>query len=321
MFSLPGVEVDDTDRWADWVEFCAMFSDAGFMSRGDLEDVVLDSSLVGYEEEGESTDPYADGTSLAVQESASRLSVDTWQELRRRSRSLGSAYPFSVRRDELTRLARDWRDAPGSSSMLLADITRDYELAQLDDNAPFRRLFETIVQVSLERILRGPSVRFGVPVSPDWPTGVTSISDRIDELGNRLGLSTLNLTDVKPTDGDLGLDVVGRFSFGDDKPGSYDLLTQCATGVRWETEKAGEPSLELWKDLLAWDAIRAKAVAVPYRLSVEKDIRRIFRKFEAVVLDRLRIQSGRPDECLPEWCVEGLVTWAEEHLQKIPVSD
>ncbi len=323
MFRFPDISIDDAARVADWVELCALFGKGGTVSRRDVEDVVFDRGLLGVTDRKASLriPEYEDIDCLTAEDSLSRMSELVWRGLQERRRVLGDAYPFAVSTRELTRAddVKSWQARPAQAALLLADLSKDYSKAKLPKASRFRRLFETIVQSSFRSLFRGASIRFGVPADPDWPKGITKIADRLEELGDRLSLAVNPCEeDIECTDQDLGLDVLARLSFGDENPGTLYILAQCATGVEWRKEKKGEPSLELWSRLLSWDAIRVRAIAVPYRVSDSKDLRRTAAFFDAIVVDRLRLFAGRPDEGLPSWCRDQLVNWVSEQLERIP---
>jgi hypothetical protein len=208
-------------------------------------------------------------------------------------------------------------------------MSKDYAPARLALNSSFRRLFEFVVQASLKGLYGGDSFRFGWPNEyRDWPRRVTNPADRLGELANRLGLDTTTAATqtaaeafragvLKATDKDLGLDVVARLH-RDGLGGSVYLLAQCATGSDWQKEKQGHPPEELWSNLLVWDSIRVRVIALPYAISERSEIRRISMFFGSIVFDRLRLLAGRPDEHLPAWCGEDLRGWCATQLPKIP---
>jgi hypothetical protein len=323
MFDLPSIDVDDTVRLADWVELCVFFGDSGVMSQADMADVVHDAGLLG----GMPEDVLSDDASFRQEEedfssddATERLAGAVWEHLETRSRGLKEGYPFAVEGDKLRLKVPSWRAAPAFAMLLVADISRVYELnAQIEPDSESGRLFEKVVEASQRGLLRGTAVRFGWPIEPGWPT---PIDDRIGTLGERLGLGVERLTGkTRPQDKDRGLDVVARFSGGDDGPATFVLLTQCATGKHWK-KKRGEPAISDWRDILRWDAQLLRAVAIPWRLDARIDrgfhYVRTYRHFDAVILDRPRLVAGTPDRFLADDVKDQIVRWCEKQVVKLP---
>ena len=179
-----------------------------------------------------------------------------------------------------------------SWQMLVGDTVVAADDVQLKADSKTGRLFEKIVEASLQGLINGKVVRFGWPRDAGWPT---SIDDRIKHLAERLELETENLVGkTHPNEKDRGLDVVAQLRFGDGGAGSVILLTQCAVGNAWKG-KIGEPSLNHWRDIYKWNGQLLRTIAVPWRLSAEFDVTRTHRLFDAIVLDRPRLSAGKPD--------------------------
>jgi len=323
MFDLPNISVDSIGRFADWMEFCALFQRDGVVSRAKLADVVADCGLFG----GTSADlpigetSYRDSDDFSEDDATERFTDLVFEELQKRQTEEGMGYPFKVERESLNRLTSSWENIPAFAMLLLADISRSYQKIQveIETNSEFSRLFEKVVESASKGLLRGPCVRFGWPKEPGWPT---KINDRISILGEEIGLELEDLTGkTRAKDSDRGLDVVAQLSFGDTDAGTLFLLTQCATGKNWK-KKRGEPSLTDWLDIFKWNAPLLRAIAIPWRLYKNTDSGfdriRTYRHFEALILDRPRLVSGCPDLHLEPSVAVSIRKWCRAQIKKFP---
>jgi hypothetical protein len=320
MFDLPELAVEDIDRFADWVELCALAQGDGSVSFADAADVLQDASLGG----NLRGDLYAGDVSLldddtfSPDDATERFVEMVWQALTQRALAQGKGYPFTIANDRIERLSA-WQDVPAFTMLLIMDLSRAYTGidAIVEPNTVSARLFEKVVEASLQGLAGGQSVRFGDPIEPGWPT---KIDDRIRKLGELLGLSVERLKGkTRPRDKDRGLDVVGRLSFGDNGPATLFFLTQCATGKNWK-KKRGEPSIKDWSDIFVWNGTLLKTVAVPWRLDTSDfNYVRVHRHFDsAVVLDRPRLIAGDPDAKLEVEIRKKMTTWCRKQIKKFP---
>lgn len=331
MFDLPHVAFlpyeqrrdSDIARFADWVEFCTLIPEAGSVSREHAADIVNDSMLLG-NLPGDlypSDESFDDETAFSPHDDTELLIAQVWRELRLRAEIQKPGYPLTVFEHRVDRRRRDWREVPGFAMLLIMDLSRFYDRveAMVKPNSPSGRLFEMVVQAAMQGLLRGTSVRFGVPIEPGWPT---PIDDRIRKLGELLKLDVEKLEGkTKPKDKDRGLDVVGRLSFGDDGSGTLFLLTQCATGKHW-IKKTGQPSKKKWHNILNWNGDLLRAIAVPWRLDEDSSPLTNYvsahAHFDALVLDRPRLVYGNPDRWLKGKAKGEIAEWCEEQIQRFP---
>ena len=162
----------------------------------------------------------------------------------------------------------------------------------------------------------GACVRFGVPREPGWPPG---IDDRIRLLGAELQLEVENLqSKTSPMDGDRTLDVASRLAYGTDGPGTIIVLTQCATGKHWNKKRA-EPIFAKVDDLLVWNAVLVRALAVPWWFHRPREYERQFREFgKAVILDRPRLLAGLPDQHIDAAAATLIQDWCSAQLSALP---
>lgn len=316
MFRPPSSDFADLEVFADWVEACALYSEEELIAKAEAADVLRDEGLLGTSSGDlfQQDLTYNDELSFSDEDSTGIFLDEVWQVLNARALLLSDLYPFSADAHQLRKRSGPWRNSLSYSVLLLADLWREYNLDETLAEEHFPRLFEKLVEASEKGLLRGSAVRFGVPRERGWPT---PINDRIRYLGELMSLEVEALDGkTSPSDGDRGLDVAGRLSFGDDGPGTIILLTQCATGKHWTT-KTGEPSYQNWGNILRWNALLLRAVAVPWRLSESERLRE-FRRFDAVIMDRFRLLSGNPDKHLEPGIKRQLFKWCEDRLSEIP---
>ncbi len=322
MIELPTkVQLDQLEQIADWAEACALASDAGAVSQAEVADVVHDAGLLG----GATGDlfpgdlDFRSELDMSEDDPLQSFAEEVWAVLAGRAQRLGDRYALEVDGEVLTVRGGSWRASPCFAALtLLANIARyptAIELAEID-GVRFSRLFEKIVQASARGLFAGTTVRFGAPADPGWPT---SIDDRIRHLGSLMRLRVQELEGkTDPLDKDKTLDVASRLSFADDGPGSVIVMAQCASGRNWR-DKSSEPNIALWEDVLRWDSVLVRAVAVPWWLGGEREYARYFRHFsKAIILDRPRLLTGQPEEYFDPAYRTLLESWCEGQLQRLP---
>jgi hypothetical protein len=313
--------VADLSRFADWIELCVVVEEDGIISFAKFADIVRDAGLIGTSKNDIpiGDESFSDADNLSEEEAGERFAERVWEHLENRSRMLQDGYPLEIHGDRVIRRTASWTDSLCFVFLLIADLSRFYPDAKIstEPRSKFPLLFEKVVEACGRSLLKGASVRFGVPVEHGWPK---NIKKRIDILGDRLALLVESLEGgkVKPKDQDRGLDVAARLSFGDDGPGTVVVLTQCATGKHWK-KKRGEPSITAWQDILQWNAKLVRAVAVPWRLEGPSEFRENFRHFDgAVIFDRLRLARDNPDRSLNDDAKDSIASWCEAQIKKLP---
>ena len=316
----PGSSVDRIPQVSDWVELACLMEDSNRISQDAVSRVLRASGLSGLQRdevfENEDRSTY-DGT-WSDDESSVRATELIWYELARRRERIGEGFPFTTSADEIVLQGSGWTDFPAYTMLLVMDLGKVYfgpRVLVETDTYP-SRLFEKIVEACSFGLFGGPASRFGVPIEPGWPTGIDA---RVTRLGEELGI-TVEMLDGKTHahDRDRGLDVAARLELAGNSDGSIVLLTQCATGANW-LDKRGEPSLEDWRDLLQWNGKLLRGVAVPWRLEDPWSIKRAYRHFDAMILDRPRIAQGDPDRFLDDECKDEIRGWCEPLLTSLPV--
>jgi len=314
MIDLPAKCVArDLQPLADWVELCAIVGPPGEVSQVDVY------RMLGEEESYR--DSYRDDPLAPEDDVMLALAEDVWSLLSARESLLGRAYPFTVDDDLLLRSRKSWRDTPSYTAMLLiASLLQyppDIQVCSVD-GFTFRQLFEKIVQASGRGLFGGPSVRFGVPPEPGWPTG---FRERVKKLADEMALDLGNIdAQTHSREQDRTLDVCSRLSFGDDGPGSIAVLTQCATGKNWK-DKRGEPSLAEWRSMFVWEEQLVRSIAVPLWIGKRREYGSLHRHFDAMILDRPRLLSGRPDRFLDKAARKSVRQWCEAQIKRLPTLD
>lgn len=314
MLPIPQNDWRGAEVLASWIELSALATDGGFVARGTVLDSFKDSGLFD-------TDslPHGAASDSATPGTAHAMVADIWLVLDRRSHVVGSAWPFDLTSDKLTRKdgCRVIADVAAYTAMLLIDAAGSgwYEQLTLDSGDPGRTHFESIVEASMRRLSGGRTSRFGAPFPADWPK---DFPGRVKRLAEQFGIKARegDITDfASEAQQDGSLDVVSRLRLGDEEGGSAYILVQCATGEKWLSNKKGEPMMSLWRNFIQWDGPQFRAVAVPYSLREQKALAKASLRHDcAIILDRLRLACGEPDKgldapfraTLAKWCVEKL---------------
>lgn len=304
-----GIALKDFNAYADWIELCALIDPDGVVSASDIQRVL------GEEES------FKDMDDMPEEDTKSSLVEQIWGFLKDRAVYLPTYYPFTIEGDLIKRNIPSWNEIPSFTAMLLiSNIARfDKEIiVERQGSLSFRQLFEKLVQAAKKGLFKGACARFGNPREPSWPT---SIQKRIGQFGKEMRLDVEILTGkVEADDKDRTLDVAARLSFGDDGPGSVVFLTQCATGRHWRDGKRHEPVLEMWKDILVWNAQLLRVLAIPLWIGEAKEYSRCFRHFGgAIILDRPRLLAGTPDQFLDQQYEQLITSWCREQINKLPV--
>lgn len=315
----PGCRADDLGRLADWLEASTLVEESS-IPKAELMEELRSSGLVLPRDEsfGEDSDELGLDDDEDLDSALERLADDVISECRQRSITLSQSYPF-VAKSGLFSLRTDCT-YDGYAFLLLADLGHHYP--QLKDavkaDSHSGRLMEKVVEGAL-RGLFGPSKRFGWPIEPGWPK---SIDDRVARLGESLGVAVDSLTDkTDPADKDRTLDVVGLYSMAGSTEATMAILVQCAAGKDWK-QKLGAPSVEMWNNLLIWNTMLVRAIALPWRLGGRKGDWTYGRVCSmsngAMVLDRPRLLAGDPDKNLDPAARDDISQWWRNAISEIP---
>ena len=225
-----------------------------------------------------------DDDSAMPNERSEQLVADAAREIERRAVDGGKGYPFRIHQDRLELRPGVHRWTPYAFCLLASD--RDYW--RPGDSSP--KMFEHIASTALRSYLQGCSLRFGSPREPPYQP----IKKALKWLEKRTGDEVRSTYPVRPTDRDLGLDVVGWKDFADGRTSKSLVYMQCATGEDWQ-EKRGDLDLGpggVWNQVMAWTTPPVKALAIPYVVPPGDGWRRVTPGL--LLLDRLRISSVLP---------------------------
>ena len=315
----PGCRADDLGRLADWLEASALVQDAP-IPRAELIEELRSSGLALPQGEsfGEDSDELGIDADEDSDSALERLSDDIFTECRNRATLYPQNYPFLAASGLLT-IRRDVA-YDGYAFLLIADLGHHYP--QLKDaikaDSHSGRLMEKIVEGALQGLF-GRSQRFGWPIEPEWPT---SIEDRVATLALHLDVKMDSLEGkTDPADKDRTLDVVGLFEVVGSAEATLAVLVQCAAGKDWK-QKLGAPSVQAWSNLMLWETMLIRAIALPWRLGGRKGDWTYGRIFSmsggAMVLDRPRLLAGNPDKHLDPLARVEVARWWRNAVDAMP---
>lgn len=316
----PGCSADELERLADWLE-ASVLVEGATLAASEVMEELQSSGLALPSDEAFTEDSDEMGADLDEESSTDaleRLAGDVLAECRKRAAKLGGSYPFELDRDVIA--LREGTEFDCYAFLLVADLGHHYpELKDaLTPDAESGRLMEKIVEAATKGIF-GRSQRFGWPREPEWPT---AINERIDQLGKLLSIPVDALEGkTEPADNDRTLDVVGVLQIDGSQDATLVVLVQCAAGKNWK-QKLGDPSVSAWQNLLLWNSMLIRAVALPWRLGGRKGDWRYSRIYQmsncAMVLDRPRLLTGRPDVHLDPRVRSEIEAWWRRAINKIP---
>ena len=293
-----GSKEGDPVRLADWAELQILYSgDTGIS----FESIRTATDVEGLLDEEDSND-----SAIIPNEVSEHLIADTVREVERRMVDGGEGYPFwkNVDRLEIRPGAHRWT----AYAFCLMVCDRDY----WTNSDPSPRMFEHIASTALQSYLQGSSFRFG------WPRNAPEqqIKVALERLAEQTGDRLLSVYPVKPTDKDLGLDVVGWKDFADRAASKVLVYMQCATGEDWPAKRS---DLDLspggvWNQIMGWTTQPVKALAIPYVVSPGDDWERSIPGI--LLMDRLRISSVLTVNAIS---IEGFnwPCWFEERVEQV----
>ena len=200
----------------------------------------------------------------------------------------GRGYPFKIGEDGLELKRGINRHTPYAFCLMVSD--RYYWHA----GDPSSRMFEHLATEALQSYLKGTAIRFGAP--RDAPE--QEIMGALQRLQERTGDPFRSTYPIKPTDKDLGLDVVGWKDFEDGEVSKILVYMQCATGEDWP-QKRGDLDLGtsgVWNKIMDWTTPPVKAMAIPYVVPPGGEWERMTPGL--LFMDRLRIASLLPARAL-----------------------
>ena len=295
--TVPGYDTgEDTTRYADWIESCALFTGER-VSKSDVRDYFYEENTF---QRGD-----ADVTVANI-----------WSELTRRNHLLSSSYPISIGENGIE-ANRRWQEIPGYSFTLVISYAKsnpDWEKQWCSDYTIHGQLFEKLSAAAIKAKFSGWDIDL-IGWSPENPTllksQITDICSRLEEtLGHEL---------PSYTDKDGGIDLVCSYPFKDGRGNHPAFFIQCATGRNW-VDKRYVDTQNLWTNWIGYRAPRiiTRGFAIPFLLN-DDAFRQTQVRVNGLVLDRVRLfKQIRPEsDWLPQPVKELLLGWLEHRVPNL----
>lgn len=284
----------------DWIEASAVFDDSP-ISESNAVDVLVEEEI--YDK----------------QDFAAELVDQAWSVVTDRIKYLGAPLGLTTSRNRITRTS-DWQAAPGYSFCLALSCGILYPkwAASWDDPSVRGELFEELTLESLSKTFVGWKIR-RVGWSPDNPVKLrTTIASIISDLNEVQG-AELELH-VDEHANELGLDLLGFYSFDDPHASIPVMMVQCASGGNWKS-KRHTPDLTIWKKIVNFNSNPVKAFAMPFAFADPLKFRRETTHVNGIFADRnrlirgLRQNLGQP---VSDALNNRLIQWVERYVITIP---
>ncbi len=266
----------DPIRLADWAELQILYSGGTGIA---LEAIRTETDVEGILEDND----HIDIPTMASELSERRI-AEMVREIKRRAAYGGKGYPFRISRSRIELRPGIHRWTPYAFCLMVSD--RDY----WNSGDPASRMFEHVASSALRSYLQGATIVFGAP--RDAPE--QHIKTALRRLAERTGDTLVSVFQVRPTDKDLGLDVVGWKNFDDLQTSKILVYMQCATGDDW-IRKRGDLDIGsggIWNRIISWTTPPVKAMAIPYIVPPGDAWNRATPGL--LLMDRLRICSVLP---------------------------
>jgi hypothetical protein len=281
-------EISDPIILADWLELLAITTADGNASHGNLQrelNRLAAENIVG-------------------------VCMDTMSELRRRTESTGSNYPFTFTGTLLESIG-DWRDYVPYVFCLLLSFADDQK--KKVRGLHHEVMFEQLSCIAARNYIGGEVVRFGAP-RLELPPG---FKRALVELCNRLQEWTPSTTRIRGQK-DGNLDLVAWKHFPDRQTGKLILFGHCASGKNWDTkinELQPHDFCNLW--LASGASPIVKTFFIPHRLPAEEfAIRSVPAK---LFFDRCRIAHCVSNDEFIHNTSNGSLKWCETVLKMVLV--
>lgn len=251
---------------ADWAELACLINDQDSLAKAEIEDALDAAQVTGPEE----------------------LTSDIWQQIEIRHRLVSDSHPVEVQTARLER-KRNWESAYTYTFQLLISSHSLYTSTKIRGVqwSKVAKLFERFATEAIEGYLPGRAINIGFPRGGEVPKGFRNCLDYLcKKTGELRGqIQSYNL----PTKDDK-VDIVAWLPFSDLRAGQVMIFAQCAAGSDWKS-KAGEISLDLWKDYMNWVAAPIIAIAFPFVCIDPNEWGHVSKQSGGFLLDRLRLSS------------------------------
>ncbi len=291
----------DVTVFCDWLEASALYDEqVREVSKAEVVDVLMEQEI------------YND------QDYCWEFVSNSWTVIRRRLSWLGSSSPFKVRDLAITRTCQ-WREAPAHTFCLAVSLGPTYPGWHEQfgpDYTDQGALFESLVEASLRCVFShwqftctGWSRQHTVTLSSVVPNLAADLREEACDIA----LTKYAGTYAKES----GLDIAWHMPFRDQRGGFPVYLAQCASGKGWAA-KLHDLDLEVWRKLIDFKHIPAKAFALPFAL-LDKEFVQRSPRVGGLLLDRYRLLSAGAIcvEWLPTALAKRLVAWLEPRVQWI----
>jgi hypothetical protein len=293
--TVPGFGTgEDTAKYADWVEACALFT-GDSISKSEVRDHF-------YEE------------NTFQRGNADETVADIWSELSRRRFLLNSSFPIAIAENRIEPSVA-WQEIPAYSFSLILSYAKtnpEWERHHCCDYVFHGQIFEELSAAALKVKFSGWEVDT-IGWSPDNPVALRSqISGICTRLEEEVGRA-----EPDSSDKDGGIDLLCYYPFHDGRGDHPMFFIQCATGRNW-VDKRSVNTMNLWTNWIYFRSpgLLTRGFAVPFLLNDEA-FRRTQMSVNGLVLDRGRLFKQNSPETI--WLPENLKLKLREWLDpRIP---
>ena len=302
----------------DWVQGTVVLGQER-VSKAAVADVLCDA---GVYVSPETVDEVAEGTAVGSKQDLVNNAMDiVWIELGRRHHWLGGASPYAFSADWIEP-SRPWDSVPAYAFCLLLALTEWYKgwnTAALGGSYNEQgSLFERLSAESLTA--HGWEVEI-VGWSPTRPVHFADAVQQVAAFMREEPRVNEPLIELYRDNHELGLDLVCRRRFRDERPSLPFFLVQCASGD-WH-EKAHTPDVDTWREIVPFAAEPRRAFTMPFAFESDDEFYRGAKRTHVVLIDRYRLLGvGKAEN---EWVSAGLhanlVEWVTPRVASILAYD
>jgi len=290
-FHLDFPNIDDTTALADWIEVALVRNNTKQLSRAKVADA------------------FAATLGASVQEVDLQLNW-LFNEIRRRQRVVGDAYPLRV---EESVIKLDITP-PSAFYIFFLLLSLDGPMRKTKKFAAVEQIFDETVREAVRRYL-GPgteAIRFGWPPSNGRPGNFLKA---IDWLAEQIGIP---VGPGRPPKGmkDGGVDVVAWKPFKDNRSAFVLTLVQCTVQLDWHP-KSKDILDQVWSGRLDSGRTALLSIAVPFVIPRNYQKWDDLRRMTNVVFDRLRLSqvlSGSDTTSFKK-----MISWIETELDSLSI--
>lgn len=118
---------------------------------------------------------------------------------------------------------------------------------------------------------------------------------------------------------DLGLDVYGYYPGHGNRPSTYFMMFQCASGDNW-IDKRSTPNLEIWADILKTYTSPIRGMAIPFLIE-ETEFSQSLIVIKGPLLERKMLLSDINQGMLPAELIVQINNWVTERIENLPLDE